>query len=194
MKRTVLYAVTAVTAMTMVFAACKDKNSNNNSIEVEAKNVIDGNGYIVKVKAYVLNSDEYLLTSTDYVNNGFKMTLPEVPSECLISATLMFPKILVRDKNAKVLDVDFFAYDNEDWNVGDFYLEDPITDYEACYYYADRNFTVKGNAKGRKYDCTFKKGWNIVYERDVISTTKKPSGANFVWVYCGKFFRNNIIL
>ena len=199
MRRTVFYAVTVVMAITVVFTACKDKkpdNSNNNnnnnggnennSLVVDANNVIDGSSDIAKVKAYVLNFDEYLVASSDYTNNGFKMTLSSVPNRYLLPAVALdFPLFLISDKSAKMADVEFIAYDddNSTLGIGGFHLEDQITDNEAHYFYADRNFTVKGTYDGDKYDCTFKKGWNIMYETDEGVSTQKPSGASYVWVY-----------
>ena len=203
MRRKVFVA-TAVMAMAMVFTACKkkpDDNSSNNGgkedevnlLVVEAKNVIDGSSDITKVKAYVSNFDEYLVVSTNYTSNGFKMTLSKVPSKYLMPAISDFPFLMISDKSAKMTDVDFIAYDNADMPIGYFSFEDPITGSEATYVYADKNFTMKGivawdeedddDEYATKFDCTFKKGWNIMYETEEGVSTQKPAGASYVWKY-----------
>jgi len=203
MKRTV-FVVTAVMAMAMVFVACKDKkpkdNSNNNnnnggnedySLVIEVKNVNDEGDDIAKVEAWVSEMNEYLVASANYTNNGFTMTLPKVPSSKLTPVAYylsVMPQLKISDKTARFSRVEFIAYDNTGDEIGNFYLEDPITESEAAYVYADKDFTMKGTIVWDDdfigtFDCTFKKGWNIVYDTENGITTQKPAGASYVWKY-----------
>ena len=56
--------------------------------------------------------------------------------------------------------------------------------------YADRNFTEIGVSKyGNEIDCSYKKGWNIVYyfwdseKQKSITQTQKPLNENFKCYY-----------
>jgi hypothetical protein len=88
-----------------------------------------------------------------------------------------------------------FACDDEQNDIGDFWQSDEDRGIEASYLYADRDLTVKGISRWyddyegeyyeEEFNCSFKKGWNIVYfiaDNDKI-TTQKPSGANLKWYY-----------
>jgi hypothetical protein len=54
------------------------------------------------------------------------------------------------------------------------------------YLFSDRSFTVKGISEyGLEFDCSFNKGWNIMYTRKDYSkiTTNQPSNEYFKWYF-----------
>ena len=54
------------------------------------------------------------------------------------------------------------------------------------YIYSDRSFTAEGISEyGLEFDCSFNKGWNIMYRRKDFSkiTTKEPLNEKFKWYF-----------
>lgn len=207
---------------TAVFNSCEKDDDNDggtnggnggNASKITATNVINGSTQIKTVKALVYweSGDEYgndAIAQGPYQNNGFTLELPATLGakylETLDADDL--EGITVSDRNFKsgFLD-DLRGYNENDEEIGDFYLEEENEDseHDAVWLYVDRDVTIKGETKYideeydeeyiEKYDLTLKKGWNIVYGsdtesyengRDVYSYTmssKKPSGVNYTW-------------
>ena len=219
MKKTVLKfgLFLALGLTTAVFYSCdKDDDNNgggNTTSKITATNVINGSTQIKTVKALVYweSRDEDgndAIAQGPYQNNGFTLELPATLGakylETLDADDL--EGITVSDRNFKsgFLD-DLRGYNENDEEIGDFYLEEENEDseHDAVWLYVDRDVTIKGETKYideeydeeyiEKYDLTLKKGWNIVYGsdtesyengRDVYSYTmssKKPSGVNYTW-------------
>ena len=206
MRRKIFNVTTAVVALVMVFAACDDKKNNGsnnggiNSLVIDAKNVIDGSSDITTVKAIIYGEDDdYIVASGEYKNNGFKLDLSKaVPDKYLECVGDIPASIVVSDKNAKVTNLEIHAYNSSGDEIGTFYFED-VNEIEATYIYADRNFTIKGEYTENyedytytmKFDCSFKKGWNLIYSKSDVNAsgytstmlTQKPAGINYRWVY-----------
>ena len=71
--------------------------------------------------------------------------------------------------------------------VGFFPLSSDGYEWSAEFVYADRDFTEKGkNVYGLQMDCSYKKGWNIVYRQDKKITTQKPLNEIFRWIFHGR--------
>ena len=210
MSRQILTLMTAVMVLMAAFASCKkdrtggDDNggggSNNPSI-INAK-VVDGddyNGKIATVKALVDDYDndyEYVAASGKYENGGFQLNLSAVPAEYLGEIDLP-QTVIISDRKVKVAEeLVIFANDDDGDEIGRFYMKDESDDYNRSdYVYVDRNFTMKGYFSDYdieeyycEYDCSFTKGWNIVYsvykgKNERLCTTQKPSNINFKWYY-----------
>ena len=52
---------------------------------------------------------------------------------------------------------------------------------DARYVYVDRKITIQGTDGYYQYDCSLKKGWNIVYNYRNKWMTNKPSNINYKW-------------
>ena len=210
---------------TAVFNSC-DKDDDNdgstngdNASKITATNVINGSTQIKTVKALVYweSDDDYgsdAIAQAPYQNNGFTLELPATLGakylETLDADDL--EGITVSDKNFKSYSLDDLSgYNEDDDEVGYFYLEEENDDSEhyTSWIYVDRDVTIKGENNEideeydeeyiEKYDLTLKKGWNIVYGsdtesyengRDVYSYTmssKKPSGVNYTWNFYGDY-------
>jgi hypothetical protein len=216
MKKTAFLLLSVVVPLVvLIFAAC-EKDSDGNLTVIEAKNVInifDDNSLndVVNVKALIVYRDFNTfevkmeeICSGKYENNGFKLTLSGSVSENYLMSTFsQFSAGTVSDPNAKYGGSIITAYDNKGQQTGYFLYassdyfngsaEKPV--YGTTYCYLDRNVTVKGSYVNEEfyieYDCSFKKGWNIAYNKieytngiDLVTTTK-PSGVAFQWLYIG---------
>jgi len=189
----------------MFFAACnKDEvNSNsdsyviieentagNNALVIKAYNVENGNNDISSAKVTIgyQSSDKewhYLEFSAKFENGGFELHLPAtIPDEYLSpsSNVLLYEDgIVLSDIHAKntmamihahnsLGNIGGFSFSSGKWNMG--------------FMYADRSYTEKGFSKGGlEYDCSYKKGWNIVYwywnGTNSKKTTQKPKTEKF---------------
>ena len=200
---------------TVVFNSCdKDDDNDGNASKITATNVINGSTNIKTVKALIYwesGENDYgkdAITQAPYLNNGFTLELPATLGakylETLDADDL--EGITVSDRNFKsgFLD-DLRGYNENDEEIGDFYLEEENEDseHDAVWLYVDRDVTIKGETKYideeydeeyiEKYDLTLKKGWNIVYGSDTESyengrdvflntiTSNKPSGVTYTW-------------
>ena len=170
---------------------------NEKDFVIEVTNVIGSSSGVVTVKALEWIFDD-VIASAEYKNKGFKLTLPNtMQSKYLqydVSEYFDVLPSMVSDKNAKVSEVYLLAYNNAGDVIGGFDMSDEGMDFYvfATYYYADRDFTIKGIDNSEDYDvewnCTFKKGWNIMYWYeddgwDELYTTQKPSGINLQWYF-----------
>lgn len=210
---------------TAVFNSCEKDDDNDggtnggNASKITATNVINGSTQIktVKALAYWKSGDEYgndAIAQGPYQNNGFTLELPATVGAKYLETIDEddLEGISVSDKNFKSYFLeDLSGYNEDDDEVGYFYLEEENDDSEhyTSWVYVDRDVTIKGEYNEideeydeeyiDKYDLTLKKGWNIVYAsytdsykngRDVYSytfTSKKPSGVSYTWNFYGDY-------
>ena len=188
----------------MFFAAC-DKNdpsgdsyvviennlNSDNPLVIKAYNVENGSNDIdlVKVTMGYQSSDfeqHYLEFSAKFENGGFELNLPAtIPDEYLsLSSNILLYEddILLSDIHAKNTLVTIAAHNSDEANIGGFGISSGK--WNMGFMYADRNYTEKGVSKGGlEYDCSYKKGWNIVYwywdGTNSKKTTQKPENEKF---------------
>jgi hypothetical protein len=160
--------------------------------------------------------DMLVLASCKYADNSFKLNLPgTVNSEYKylfnIGDGLEGLDIVVSAPDAKMTIAWMEGFDDDDDWAGTFwYGNDKYSpgseEFEndcAMYLYVDRDVTIMGTDTYYDeewdetwieiYDCTLKKGWNVVYNSysynydDDISTdaytTQKPAGATYQWAF-----------
>ena len=165
-------------------------SSSGDELVINAQDIENNDSYIATVKAVTDDGD--LLATATYNNAGFKLTIKAPASKYLYSPDEVYEGADISNSKAKMVDVAIEAYDRNGEYVGDIFMTGKnYSDIFANFVYADRDFTVKGKSdQGYKYDCSFKKGWNIVYETTDDHTysysTKKPSGVNIVWTFRDK--------
>jgi hypothetical protein len=174
------------------------------SFVIEAFDILYSSTDITTVCAMVVGeNEEKALTSTQYHNNSFKLKLPSIVDDkylwptfkLLVNVGLMVHnhnyESWISDQNAKLTIVRADACDeNKNLIGGFFYSGKYINTYaQEFYFYADRNFTIKGQGIDEaenpfECDCSFDEGWNYVYlcwdveEYDFTNrflTTTKPS-------------------
>jgi len=203
------YLLTAVLLLMTAFVSCKKdpvsgSSSSNDDASIINATVVNGddyNGYIATVKAMTGYEDdddwyEYELVSGKYANGGFKLTLPATVSDKYlwdITDAFEFDDFqgTISDPKAKIVGMWTEAYDKNDEDIGEFYCEKYYdSDNWMEYVYVDRNVTIKGydDEYGDEYDCSFTKGWNIMYiiiatNYEWTYTTTKPSGINYKWYF-----------
>jgi hypothetical protein len=174
--------------------------------------VVNGNSYNGKIATVKAVTDyfllEYIVATCKYENGGFKLILPETVKDNLGSITTWCGQNFegtISDKDTKRAMASIGAFDSSDKWIGTFGYEDGSN--WVDFIYVDRDVTVKGkssatygeNIFNEEYDCTFKKGWNMMYvaaesfgsEYFYVNTTKKPSGVNFQWNYDDTVFKTN---
>jgi len=212
MKKHFNFIMIAVVAVSLLAAKCgtdpDDPPSDGGTTTFDdpsviiAKDVINSNPDIVSVKAVMYNEEtdeEKVIATGKYENNGFKITLPKtISNEYLFDADEAFGDeqgIVISDPNAKIGVAWVYAFNDKGKEIGDFYCLGITTKYyvDAMYVYADRNFTIKGKIEEGKYvdeyDCSFKKGWNILYAIDgnfeyfFLLSTQKPADINMEWIF-----------
>ena len=199
MKKQNLYLTVAVMAFTMIFSSCEKKYKGTTGFipayVINATNVEGGSSCIATIKAIMYwYSGDYEAASSEYKNGGFILNLPaSVPDEYLRFINDEYFSEIISDKNAKVGSLSIFACDNDGYQIGNFAyrFSNRSAYYTAEYIYADRNFTIKGTINDRYYstvfNCTFKRGWNIMYlideDNNELYTTQKPSDMNFKWYF-----------
>jgi len=203
MNKTVFYLAMAI--MVVFFTDCNktDQISENetvtdsygdalikeNPLIVKVTNLENGKGDIAFAKFYVTyysNGDwPYLAFSAKFENDGFELNFPAtIPSEYLDSAsnTMINEGLPSSDTQAKTVSVNIEAHNSSDEIIGAFGF---VSDNWAIEFkYADRDFTEKGTSDyyGVEYDCSYKKGWNIVYwslNGQKKHTTQKPLNETF---------------
>ena len=168
---------------------------------INAQNVENGSSDIVSVKAATYNRYYVyrFLATEKYEKGGFILMLPDtIPDSYLYGPYwydadeygvdwFYFNHIFseyVSDSEAKCGAINFLAYNTKENIIGEFYLADDDAHVVAVYIYVDRDCTLKVS----DYDCTFKKGYNILYLLNPHShsteyTTQKPSGLKLKWKY-----------
>ena len=184
MKNTILFAL----VITICIISCnKEETKEKEPSPMVIKAVDVENGYTnieATVKAiisgYQNQSDGEFrfisneITSTNYVNNGFEITLPAIiPDDYLfpISEENEFKSVVVSDVQAKTGKITIDCFHSTGIYMGTFVFMNLAN--STNFIYADRSFTAKGNnSSGVVFDCSFKQGWNIMYLGIGICTTK----------------------
>jgi hypothetical protein len=200
-----------ITVMMMFFTACdsNDFDSTNdgnlviiedptsdNPFVIKANDVENGISGIASIKSVGItycppeNECQYLDFSTEYKNGGFELNLPAtIPDEFLQSFSekiLMENNIHVSDTQAKITSFSLLAHNSAEAWIGS--IDFRSDNWHMQFIYADRSFTEKGvTLYGVEIDCSYKKGWNIVYvsrnfeiaDAGSKQTTQKPLSENF---------------
>ncbi|MCL2072832.1 MAG: hypothetical protein FWH18_02845 [Marinilabiliaceae bacterium] len=171
--------------------------SANGITKITATNVEGGNSYIKEVKG-VLSDDlvsyQDVVTSTNYVNNGFTLELPPIESYKLISMDDFFKDLWdggnfkVSDNSAKIRGLGIVAY-NSNGGIEGIFLQEKETSSNtgftyvfAVHVYVDKSVTVTGSYSetygGDKFSGTMNlphaKGWNVWY--NTISFSQASNG------------------
>jgi len=207
MKKTLLNLLIVAIITSVALVACSKENGGKdgegNALTINATNVVRANSNIVAVKAFIAGFE---VASCKFQNNGFSLNLSTNVSEQYLKDIYYLkhklgfeifgiPAHFISDRNNRCGVLELLAYNNSGRNIGHFRLGEKEyhsdDQFEAYYVYTDRNFTIKGYST---YDCSFKKGWNIVYLHHYIiqssyedeMTTTKPSNANLKWIYEGE--------
>jgi len=168
----------------VVFNSCEKDDDTDGGIndgtasKITATNVINGTTQIITVKALAYwesGDDDYVsdaIAQAPYQNNGFTLELPATLGakylETLDADDL--EGITVSDRNFKSVFLnDLRGYNEDDEEIGDFYLEEENDDSEhyTSWIYVDRDVTIKGEYNEvdeeyneeyiDKYDLTLKK-------------------------------------
>jgi len=142
--------------------------------------VVNGNQYnttIRRVRSVIYDSEldeDVTLTSVNYTNGGFTMTLPTPAARYLVRTDSYFDDsgIDISKVNVKLLIIESFegfgstsgGFNYDDW-VDDFILGkvDGNLATIAIYIYADGDVTISGSDDWTNYSLSLKRGWNIVY-------------------------------
>ena len=138
---------------------------------------------------------QYLYNEGVYKNGGFEIGFPDSFSNEYLGPFEPYHtlssggNVISSDINAKTgliylhASTDHYGIVTKNYSsVGKFVLvgDGWIVDY----LFSDRSFTVKGISEyGLEFDCSFNKGWNIMYTRKDYSkiTTNQPSNEYFKW-------------
>jgi hypothetical protein len=176
MNKFLLFLATIVIVLSL--ASCKKDDLSSTQIEIKAT-VETGSSSIAFVRAEISG---YVLASAKFENNSFEMSFPAtVPAKHLM--TYKTEGVSLSNSRAKLGRVFIRAYNESGQWIGSFDLAAGL-EWAIEYVYADRSFTEKGKTSyGFVYDCSYQKGWNIVYMEYWGRTTKKPSNQNFKWSY-----------
>jgi len=214
-------------SIAVFYSCDKDDDGNDgNPSKITATNVINSSSVIAVVKAEIhwetedwstgdYDEGQDVVAEAQYKNNGFTLELPaSVAAKYLGLITELFDEdddwdsFTISDRQAKAIsELELNAYDNKDNEIGYFYLgEEKLSDDNgAMWIYVDRNVTIEAENRWDYYDeegidkcdLEFKKGWNVVYTKDIESynsstgrtvynwtlTTKKPSGSVYRWYF-----------
>jgi len=199
MKKYFFYLAVAV--MTIFFIACNKNNLINGSLEIiegnatlsiKAIKVQNGNSEIASAKIILqtfkpTHDGDMIVYTATYKNGGFELNIPATIPEGYLSPAsniLIFEdNILLSDTQAKTTSFSIGAHNSTETNIGGFSFSSGK--WNLGFVYADRSFTEKGISKGGlEYDCSYKKGWNIVYwywsEKNSIKTTQSPKNEKFI--------------
>jgi hypothetical protein len=141
---------------------------------------------------------QYLYNEGTYKNGGFEIRFPDsFPDEFLGP---FYPEYTLSSDGEVILSnigaktgviylhasTDHYGVVTKNFSpLGKFELVG--NDWIVDYMYSDRSFTAKGiSGDGTEFDCSFNKGWNILYSGKYFSskiTTKKPLNENFKWYF-----------
>ena len=185
MNKTFFYLLSTI----LIFFSSCEKDSNK---EIE----IDKEIAIVKAKIgnFEIASVKYENSELELNELSFPTTIPNDYLEQVVERT----GIIISNTQAKTGLVGVSAYNSVGGCIGYFgklssdgYYDLQLRWY-AEYIYSDRSFTKKGKTTevgnpdfGVLFDCSFEKGWNIMYfslsERKY--TTQKPTDKEFIWYY-----------
>jgi len=201
MKKHSILTLMAIAAISFFIFSCKNEDLTSKN-EIIAKDVLHSNKDIATVKAVVpaevlQSTDDVVLATTKYENDGFKLQLPKTVSDQYLVKLADGEQngLTISDLTAKSTAVMFCAYDNTDNQTGIIYLVGMDLKYfaSATYLYSDKKFTIKGKLEegslSVEYDCNVKKGWNVLYLLQGIAngtntfTTQKPSEVKMEWTF-----------
>ena len=189
--------------MTMFFAACDENNlpdsrvvvendpSNDTPLVIKVDNVENGSDDIASVRVTMGYQSpdlewHYLEFSAKFEDGGFELNLPAtIPDEYLSPSSNILSyedNITLSDIHAKNTLAMITAHNGDDANIGGFGFSSGK--WNMGFTYADRSYTEKGFSNGGlEYDCSYKKGWNIVYyhwdNKNSKITTEKPKNEKF---------------
>ena len=140
---------------------------------------------------------QYLNNEGKYKDGSFEIWLPDTfPNEYLGP---FYPEytlssdggVALSDNNVKTgviflhASTDHYGIVTKNYSpVG--YFELVSDEWIVNYLFSDRSFTAQGISKyGLEFDCSFNKGWNMMYSRKDYSkkTTEKPLNENFKWYF-----------
>ncbi|MDR2971311.1 MAG: hypothetical protein LBU83_05200 [Bacteroidales bacterium] len=178
MKKQLIVFMLTIAVITIVFVSCeKEKISRN----IVAENVQNSNDAIDFVEAFIL-SDKDLppLADADYDDHSFKLTLPKSVSD----------EYLEGEKNGKTGMLVLVAFDENENEMGNFFWFDNNKKIQASYVYANKEVVAKGKldtSPPQTWDCSFSKGWNIIYAEakgdETYVSSKKPSNLSLLWYF-----------
>ena len=204
--RKVVAIAICLAGMTTFFTACdKDDSIINDSyvqiwekpLKIKVTNVeniyeeIDFKdiAFAKAIGYYRIGNDEwhnYLEFTAKYENGGFELKLSDViPDKYLQVASNREDRkgITISDTRAKFMFFGVKAHNSENAFIGELNIRSENWGIE--FIYADRKFTEKGISEYYRIelDCSYKKGWNIVYYsfdgKIKKYTTQKPLIENF---------------
>ena len=179
--------------------------SANQIIATEVENVTsDVKGVFAQLLYYNWSDDyngwysaslQYLNNEGKYKDGSFEIKFPNYFSNEFLGPFYPFytlssdGEVILSDINAETgviylhASTDHYGVISKNYSpVGKF--ESVSDKWIVDYMYSDRSFTAEGISKyGLEFDCSFNKGWNIMYRMKDYSkiTTKKPSNENFKW-------------
>jgi len=175
-----------------------DENSGEFVINAQVEDSWGFNDHITSVKALMYREDDddkIEIASSIFENEGFKLTLPSTsPAYRLYVINEDFDenfKGTISNPQAMWGGIHIKAFNESEDYIGGLYLEDFEKDIYTIFIYVDGDVTIKGNIHGKvyevEYDCSLKKGWNIMYEifkeKELFYITNKPSDANLKWLF-----------
>ena len=197
--RTRRFAPTVLLMVALILGGCsKDDDELNNgktdsfngTVNAKVENGASYEGQISTVWALYnaeVNSSGALrgnmLSTGDYTNGGFKITLPDIPSSFLVNVQTFFAngmnidgELEYSEPDAQILDADFFGITEDDEYLDYFVYINSDTQRTRCLFiFADSNVTIKG---GKDVNVSLRKGWNRIFwtpaSNKVVSTA--PSG------------------
>jgi len=140
---------------------------------------------------------QYLNNEGKYKDGGFEIKFPDTFSNEFLGP--FYPEYTVSSDGVSLIDNDaqtgiIYLHASTDHygvittknftSLGKFELSG--NDWIVEYVFSDRSFTAKGISKyGYEFDCSFNKGWNMMYCKKNFSkiTTKKPLNVDFKWYF-----------
>ena len=175
-------AMAICSALLMIFTACdKDDESGNSkqdsfngTLTAKVENGASYEAQISKVWALYdakVNSagdlSGRMLSTGDFVNGGFTINLPDMPSSFLMNIQTFFASGLsidaeleYSDPDTRLLDADFFGISSDDKYVDYFVYTNGGTKRAICLFvFAESDATVKGGSVNVK----LQRGWNRIY-------------------------------
>jgi len=179
MKRNLICFMIALMATSMAFVSCNKDNKDDSGYLIEVKNVQNTNDDINQVKAQLASE---VLVDSKYDDGAFTLNLPKTVSNALLK----------NGSNDGLFGlIEIVALNKQKKMIGEFSYQDGNKSVRAYYTYANNNFnfeyTNKQETVPQIWNCSFTKGWNIIYaefkEDETILTTQKPSGVNLKWYF-----------
>jgi len=173
----------ALMAISMAFVACKKDDKEDSGYVIEVKNVQYTSDDINYVEAQLASK---VLDDSKYADGDFKLNLPETVSNDLLHNGSI---------NGAFGWIDIFAFNKEKKVIGEFSYQDGSKNVRAYYTYANNDFKFEytneyqsgEETKKNIWNCTFEKGWNIMYAEikgnETMLTTQKPSGVSLKWYF-----------